>query len=339
VFPALAVADELEKREWRVSFAGTAQGPEARLAVAHGLEFHPLPASAFRGRGMGARIRSVLTLLRSSWSARGLLRHLEASVVVATGGYVSMPAALAAWSLRRPVILVEPNASAGLANRFLSRFAWGAAVAWGSLADELRCAVHETGVPVRQAFFDIEPPAARKPFRLLVLGGSQGAVSLNETVPEALGLLLDGGGPELEVLHQAGRGKEVTANAAYAATEVKAEVVGFLDDVPKAMATSDLVLSRAGAITLAEISAAGRASMLFPLPLAGAHQEHNARAFESAGAARVLTGSELDAEELRLHLHAMLRQDELSRMGSAARSLARPGAAAAIVDLLEEATR
>lgn len=337
MFPALAVADELEARGWRVSFAGTVQGPEARLAPAHGLEFHPLPAVAFRGKGAMGRIRAVARVLRSTWTARSLLRRLGIDVVVATGGYVCVPAALATAFSRRGLILVEPNASAGLANRLLSRWANAAAVAWPEVRSELRCRIRVTGVPVRRAFFSLAEPGAAPPWRILVLGGSQGAQSLNELVPSALRRLLEGGGPELRVLHQCGAGKEVATRAEYAATEVQAEVVAFIDDVPAAMAASDCVLSRAGAVTLAEICAAGRASILFPLRLAGAHQEHNARAMSQAGAAVTIEAEEMDAEHLRLHLAGVLRTERLREMGRAAVSLARPRAAAEIAELVEEA--
>jgi UDP-N-acetylglucosamine--N-acetylmuramyl-(pentapeptide) pyrophosphoryl-undecaprenol N-acetylglucosamine transferase len=339
VFPALAVGEELERRGWRVSYTGTATGMEATIAAARGLDFHPLEASAVRGRGAAARMAALVVLLRSTVRALELVRRLDVRVVIATGGYACVPAALGAWWRRRPVILVEPNATAGLANRALSRLARAAAVAWPRTADELHCPARETGVPVRREFSLVPaelPPAP--PWRLLVLGGSQGAAALNQVVPDALDRLRRERGVALSVLHQAGAGKEQEPRAAYAASGVEAEVTPFLDDVPGAMAASHLVLSRAGAVTLAEICAAGRPSLLFPLALAAGHQLENARALELAGAAQAAAGAEAtDAAALAGRLALLLRREPLAAMARAARTLARPRAASTIVDLVEEA--
>jgi UDP-N-acetylglucosamine--N-acetylmuramyl-(pentapeptide) pyrophosphoryl-undecaprenol N-acetylglucosamine transferase len=337
VFPALAVGEELERRGWRVSYSGTATGMEATIAASRGLDFHPLDASAVTGRGMLDRAAALWVLARSTARARSLVRHLDARVVVATGGYACVPAALGAFSARRPVILVEPNATAGLANRALSRVATAAAVAWPEAARGLRCPVRETGVPVRSAFFAAPaelPPSP--PWRLLVLGGSQGAAALNDAVPAALECLRRERGLRISVVHQAGRGKEEGPRRAYASSGVEARVTPFLDDVPGAMAASHLVLSRAGAVTLAEICAAGRPAVLFPLALAAAHQLGNARALERAGAAEVVEGAAVETAALAERLGRLLQPARLASMAKAARSLRRPGAAAAIADLVEE---
>jgi UDP-N-acetylglucosamine--N-acetylmuramyl-(pentapeptide) pyrophosphoryl-undecaprenol N-acetylglucosamine transferase len=339
VFPALAVGEELERRGWRVSYTGTARGMEAGIAASRGLDFHPLPASAVTGRGLLSRAAAMVILVRSTVRAIGLLRRLEARVVIATGGYACVAPSIGAFFLRRPLVLVEPNATAGLANRALSRIATAAAVAWPETARSLSCPSRETGVPVRRAFRS-EPAAlpAAPPWRLLVLGGSQGSVALNELVPAALDRLRRDSGIELSVLHQTGGGKEEAARRAYASSGIEAEVVPFLDDVPGAMASSHLVLSRAGAVTLAEICGAGRASVLFPLALAGGHQAANARALERAGAAAVVEGA-TEAPELASRLERVLDPLLLAGMGSAARSMARPRAAESIADLVVEITR
>lgn len=345
VFPALAVGDELERRGWRVSYTGTAAGMEATIAASLGIDFHPLEASAVRGRGARDRLAALWLAARSTVDARALVRRLDARVVIATGGYASVPAALGAFLRRRPVVLVEPNATPGLANRALSRIAAAAAVAWPEAGRALRCPARETGVPVRREFFSLAralPPGP--PWRLLVLGGSQGSATLNQVVPAALERLRDSG-VELSVLHQAGRGKEGEPRAAYAASGVAAEVTAFLDDVPGAMAECHLVLSRAGAVTLAEICAAGRPALLLPLQLAAGHQLANARALERAGAASVVepaprgqgpTAEAAGAEALAQRLGRLLQRERLCSMAEAARTLARPGAAGAIADLVEE---
>jgi UDP-N-acetylglucosamine--N-acetylmuramyl-(pentapeptide) pyrophosphoryl-undecaprenol N-acetylglucosamine transferase len=335
VFPALAVGEELGRRGWRVSYTGTATGMEASIAASRGLDFHALDASAVTGRRTLDRAAAMWVLLRSTLRARRLVRRLEAQVVVATGGYACVPAALGAWSLGRPVVLVEPNASAGLANRALSRIAAAAAVAWPEAARALHCPARETGVPVRREFFAApEELPAGPPWRLLVLGGSQGATMLNEAVPPALDRLRQRGLP-LSVVHQSGRGKEDGPRRAYSESAIDARVTPFLDDVPGAMAASHLVLSRAGAVTLAEICAAGRPAVLFPLALAAGHQVENARALERAGAAEVVEGA-VETAVLAERLGRLLEPRSLSSMARAARSLGRPGAAAAIAALIEE---
>ena len=196
-----------------------------------------------------------MRLARSSWSARRLLRSLDLDVVVATGAYVSAPAAVAARSLRLPLLLLEPNARPGLANRWLSRVATVAATAFDTTASEMHCRCRVTGVPVRRGFFENRQKAPDDAhWRVLVLGGSQGAADLNRRVPEALATVAASLDRQLQVLHQAGRGKEEETREVYSDVGLPAEVVSFLDDVPSAMAAADLVLSRSGAVTLAEIA-------------------------------------------------------------------------------------
>ncbi len=336
IFPALAIAVELAGRGWRVSFAGSPQGMEARLVPQRGIDFHPLPARPLVGKGMLDRARGAAVLLRSTFAARRLVRRLGVDVVVGTGGYASAPAALGGRLARRPVVLFEPNARAGAANRFLSRFAAAAAVSSAEAARDLHCDTWLTGVPVRPEFFAVHEalPGAPAP-ALLVLGGSQGARALNRALPAALAMLA-ASGAGVTVLHQAGERHLDEARAAYAAAGLTADsvrIVSFLDDVAGAMAASDLVISRAGAITLAETCAAARPSLLLPLGMAAGHQIENARELERAGAARVLIPEETNAERLSALLGALLGDRALLQgMGRAARALARPGAAAAIGD-------
>jgi UDP-N-acetylglucosamine--N-acetylmuramyl-(pentapeptide) pyrophosphoryl-undecaprenol N-acetylglucosamine transferase len=339
VFPALAVGEELERRGWRVSYTGTATGMEAQIASSRGLDFHALEAAAVTGRGVLDSARALLVLLRSTGRARDLVRRLDARAVVATGGYACVPAALGARTLRRPVVLVEPNATPGLANRALSRIASHAAVAWPEAARALHCPSSVTGVPVRQAFFEQSAPLPPSPpWHVLVLGGSQGAATLNQVVPRALEALRQAHGFGVSVLHQAGRGKVEATREAYASTGVVAEVATFLDDVPAAMAGAHLVLSRAGAVTLAEIAAAGRPALLFPLHLAAGHQVENARALERAGAAEVVEPREAaDVGVVAARLARLFDRQRLESMAAAARTLARPAAAASIADLVDQA--
>lgn len=344
VFPALAVGEELGRRGWRLGFAGVAGGMEERLVAERGLPFHPLPARPLLGRGPLDRLRALWTLVRSTLAARRLVHELGAAAVVGTGGYVSAPAVLGAALARVPALLVEPNAVAGLANRWLSRWAAEAAVAFESTIAGLRCPATVTGVPVRAAFAALPAEAPTTgPLRLLVLGGSQGAQQLNRTVPAALAAAArrPGGLPEVSVLHQAGPSKVDDAAAAYEEAGQHretsgAEIVPFIADTAAALGAAHLVISRSGAITSAEICTAGRASVLVPLTAAAGHQRHNAEALAAAGAAVVLPGERLTADELGDVLAALLTdRPRLAAMGRAARRLARPGAAAVIADRVE----
>lgn len=334
VFPALAVAAELCSRGWRVSLIGRRGQIEARLAERHGLEFHPLEAAPVLGRSSWGKVRSLLVVLGAALRARRSLRRIGADAVVGFGGYVSAPAVLAAYSLGLPTLLFEPNARVGLANRWLSRLARGAAIAYPEASARLGCPATVTGTPVRAVFFDqpAEPPDGSP--SLLVLGGSQGARQLNEMVPRALALLGDEVAG-LEVLHQAGAGNVDSTEAAYREAEVRVvelRVVPFLEEMATALGRADLVVSRAGAITLAEICAVGRPSVLVPLEIAAAHQADNAAALVAAGAAELVAPGETESR-LAERLGRLLASPELRRrMGTAAKGLARPDAAAAIAD-------
>ena len=342
VFPALAVGDELARRGWRVSFAGNPAGMEHALAVAHGVEFVPLAARPLVGRSAAGKLRAAATLAGSARAARRWLRAHDVAAVVGTGGYASAPAVVGAAWARRPVVLVEPNAKAGVANRWLSRFAAAAATAYEATGRELRCPSFVAGVPVRAEFFAVASLAADAPPRLLVLGGSQGSQFLNDLVPRAVAAAL-AALPDLRVVHQCGAKNLAEARAGWEAAGDAArrvELVAFVDDVAAAMARASLVVSRAGAITLAEICAAGRPSLLAPLGLAGGHQRENARALAAAGAALVFEESGARAETLAERLVELCGDGaRLTAMGARARALARPGAAAAIADRVEELAR
>jgi UDP-N-acetylglucosamine--N-acetylmuramyl-(pentapeptide) pyrophosphoryl-undecaprenol N-acetylglucosamine transferase len=302
--------------------------------------FHALQARPLVGKGPLAKVQSLTTLGSSAFAAARLVRRLGVHVVLGTGGYASAPAVAGARLAGRPILLLEPNARAGMANRWLSGWANGAVLGWREAEADLKCPTWVTGVPVRAAFFAVPaelPPA--EPLHLLVLGGSQGAQQINHALPEAARRLA-GRLPGLRILHQAGARNLESAQQAWAASGFPAdrvEVVPFLDDVAGAMGRSHLLVSRAGAITLAEICAAGRASLLVPLSIAQGHQVDNARALADAGAAEMIESSALTPELLADRLAALLTGlPRLSQMGQAARGLANPRAVAAIADHLEE---
>lgn len=342
VFPALAVAEELVGRGWEVAFAGVAGGVEERLVGERGWPFAALPARPVVGRNPVSQVAALGTVGRSTLAARRLIRGRGIDAVVGTGGYVSAPAVLGARLAGRPALLVEPNAEPGVANRWLSRWAAGVAVAFAETGARLHCPSWVTGVPVRREFFELRPRPADgdRGLHLLVLGGSQGARQLNRDLPAALARVAGGlPAPGFTVLHQAGRGQEEATAAAYADAGLTVgeavEVAGFLPAVAEAMAGADLVVSRAGAVTCAEICAAGRAALLVPLALAGGHQAGNARRLADAGAA-VVVGSGAGSGELAGAIAGLIAdRGRLAAMGRAARGLAREGAAAAIADRVE----
>lgn len=341
VFPALAVADELFRRGWQVSWMGRMSGMERQLVEAHGLPYHGLPAKAVVGRGPIQKAFALGTLGTSAWRARRMIRDLEADVVLGTGGYVSVPGVLGAALSGRPIVLLEPNAAAGSANRWLSRWALSAAVAHEELESQLRCTSRITGVPVRRAFFEASDTRFESgALRLLVLGGSQGARQLNELIPAALAQLEDRLG-RIEVVHQVGEELLAETEGSYRASgfaEADVRVVAFLRDVAAEMAAADLVISRAGAITAAEICAAGRAAVFVPLALAGGHQVANARRLESTGGAVVLSPERADADSMARLLDSLLEdRQRLRSMGEALHNLAWPRAAESVADLLHEA--
>lgn len=349
VFPALAVGEELLVRGWRVTFAGSQHGMEADLVAQRGLDFLALPARPLVGRGPLGQLRALWTLGRSMLAARRAIRRQGIDAVVGTGGYVSAPAVLGARLARRPSLLVEPNVEAGLANRWLSRWADGAAVAYARTADHLHGPAWVTGIPVRRAFFEVPDVTVDQdgPISVLVVGGSQGARQLNLTVPEALVRLEDRRGKtrgedlaaRLRVVHQTGRRQIDETREAYTQhgpRRIPVELVPFVDDMAGALAGAHLVISRAGALATAELCAAGRPSILVPLTLAGGHQLANARHLAEAGAARVLASEELTAEGLARSVTDLLSDPQaLHAAGRAARSLAHRDAAAAITDRLQ----
>lgn len=333
VFPGVALARELGRRGWNVSFAGRSGQMEEQLAVRLGIPFHAVSASPLLGASPVEKISTLFSTVSGAWSGRRLVRQQGVDVVVGMGGYVSVPAVLGARLAGKPSIVFEPNAAAGLANRWLSRVANEAAVAFEAAAAELRCGTTTTGTPVREEFFSQPSSVPTDPLRLLVLGGSQGATQLNELVPEALGQLGRAVG-DLEVLHQAGPAHVETTRAAYAGSVFQGavDVVPFLDDVAGALGRASLVVSRAGAITLAEISAVGRPAVLIPLAIAAGHQAANARALVEAGGAEMLP-SDGGAEALARALAGMLGSPaRLEEMGSAAAAAGRRDAVERFAD-------
>lgn len=338
VFPGLAVAREVQRRGWSVSWLGTRAGLENRLVPPTGIALDAIGFAGLRGKGVLGALTGGLRLLKAFWDCFRILRARGAHAVLGMGGYVCFPGGLMASLLGKPLVLVNADASLLLSTRSLLPVA--DAVAFGfdgpAVAKTRHAAV--TGNPVRAEIEALPPPAERYrarsgPLSLLVVGGSLGARVLNDTVPAALAQLAPAQRPR--VVHQCGLAHEAAVRAAYAQHGVDAEVLPFIDDMPARLAACDVIVCRAGAITVAELCAAGVASVLVPLVVSTtAHQRDNARYMAERGAARHLPQAELSAQSLAALL-AALERDTLREMAERARALARPQAAARVADLIE----
>lgn len=340
VFPALAVARELQKRGARVSWMGTQSGIEARLVPAHGLPLHTIEIAGLRGKGVVSWLGAPLRLLRACMQAFSLLRELSPQLVIGMGGFASGPGGLAAWLQRRPLVIHEQNAAPGLTNRSL---AWLANCVLQAFPNTFstRHAACTVGNPVRSEILDLAGPTQRwamrnDAVRLLVLGGSGGALAINQRVPAALGQLDMAQRPQ--VRHQAGR-TLAEAEAAYAEHGVAAQVSAFIDDMAEAYAWADMVICRSGALTVAELAAAGLPALLVPFPHAvDDHQSANAAWLVDAGAATMIRQPELTVERLATEIRELCSdRSALLARAEAARAVAWPHATTAIVDACYQA--
>jgi UDP-N-acetylglucosamine--N-acetylmuramyl-(pentapeptide) pyrophosphoryl-undecaprenol N-acetylglucosamine transferase len=338
VFPALAVAEEVRRRNPvnEVLLVGTEKGLEARVVAAAGYRLRTLPASGVKGLSLGAKLRGLALAARSLWGSHRLLREFRPHAVLGVGGYASgatmLTAALEGW----PTVLFEPNAQPGLTNRLLAPLVRRVAVTYQETARRFGPKAVRTGSPVRADFLRVPGKTHQPPFTLLIFGGSQGALAINRAVVDALDTLLAGRLP-LRFVHQSGERDYNAVRVAYARREVNAEVLPFIIDMPARLAEADLVVCRAGASTVAELTAAGRAAILIPFPHAtDQHQLRNAEALARAGAARLLEQPALTPARLAEEVLDLLRQPEqLKEMEAAARRQAAPDAAARIADLIE----
>ncbi len=337
IMPGLAVADHLRALGWRVVWMGNPDGMEARLVPGHGYEMAWVRFSALRGKGLSRKLMLPLNLLRGFWQALQQLRQTRPDVVLGMGGFVSFPGGMMAALTLRPLVVHEQNSIAGLANKTLAKLADRILTGFpGVLKKGEWC-----GNPVRPEIAYLASPAQRfegrsGPLHVLVLGGSLGAQALNTAMPQALALIPEAERPE--VVHQSGEKHLELLKQAYAQAGVAGHLVPFIEDMAGAYAWADLVICRAGALTIAELAAAGVASILVPFPSAvDDHQTTNARFLSNAGAAILLPQSELTAEKLSL-IHSMPRQ-QLLQMAEKARALAKPDAAADVAKVCEELVR
>lgn len=341
VYPALAVARRLRARGIRVEWLGTQRGLENRLVPEEGIPLHALSISGLRGKGVVRLLLAPAVLLVALARSIAVIRRVRARLVLGMGGYAAGPGGIAAWLMRIPLLIHEQNAVPGMTNRILSRFANRVIEAFPESFPIGVDAVH-AGNPVRDEISGISPPDVRMadrrgPLRVLVLGGSQGAKALNEILPEALAGLTAAGSVELR--HQTGSAHLEATRDAYAAAGVPVNPVAFIEDMAEAYAWADLVVCRAGAMTVFELAAAGVAAILVPFPFAvDDHQTGNARYLSNAGAAILVNQSDLSAKLLRdQFVYFSSARARLIEMANAARRMAMPDAAGRVADLCLEA--
>ena len=340
VIPALAIANELKKNYGaECLFIGTARGIENRLVPAAGYPLQLVDVGRLKNVSLMTRAKTVFDLPRALWDAGGMLNQFAPDVVIGVGGYASGPAMLAAVVKHIPTLAFEPNVVPGFANRVVAHFVSAAAVHFEETAKYFRHG-EVTGVPVRQAFFEIPVQIDKKRGgtpTLLVFGGSQGAHAINEAMMRCL-RVLQREAPGIHILHQTGERDYNDALAAYqslkdaageAAPRLTFEVFKFIEDMPAAFARADLLVCRSGASTVAEITAAGRPAIFVPFPRAADdHQRINAEALARHGAAVVVEESKLEGVWLAETIAALLPDaSRLQRMSRAARELAHPNAA------------
>jgi UDP-N-acetylglucosamine--N-acetylmuramyl-(pentapeptide) pyrophosphoryl-undecaprenol N-acetylglucosamine transferase len=350
IYPGLALAQALQARGGAIEWLGTPTGMEQRLVPAAGLNLRAINMRGVRAKGLLAWLKLPFMLLRAMWQSWRIVSEVKPTVVVSMGGYVAFPAGVVAWLKRIPLVVFEPGAHAGLSNRALSLFATRnivgfpdtyAQVPKNSIAKLLPLPknILWLGTPVREEIAELPPPAARMmgrtgALRLLIVGGSLGAQSLNTLIVEALALLPKDARPM--VTHQAGVNNIVQLKAEYAKADVAADAVAFIDDMAAMYAWCDLVICRSGAITVAELSVAGVAAILVPLPhFVAEEQEANARFLVDRNAGVLVLQPETNAAKLSKIISDFTRTRAID-IAARARALAKPDATAALTDVCEE---
>lgn len=338
MFPSLAVARLLRERGHKILFVGTREGIESKLVPEAGYEIEFIRIGGLNRVGIRKQFKSAWQVPTSVVAAANLIRRWKPDALFSMGGYVAGPVMLAANLLRLPLIIMEPNAIPGFANRKLARRVYRALVGFESTARYFpRDRTEVTGLPIRDVFFELQPKRDG-PFTLLVTGGSRGARTLNRASRESWPLFRAAEAP-IRIVHQSGTSEHESLVKEFAAAGVAGEVVPFIEDMPGAFANADAVLARSGAGSVGELAAARMPSILVPLPFAADdHQRKNAEALVQAGGARMVLDQELTGERLFKEVEE-LRKDPaaLARMRESLRSVARRGAAQRAAEVLEEA--
>jgi UDP-N-acetylglucosamine--N-acetylmuramyl-(pentapeptide) pyrophosphoryl-undecaprenol N-acetylglucosamine transferase len=343
IFPAIAVAKELMKRHENaeILFVGTAKGLETRIIPENGFQLSLIHSAGLKNVGFKGQIKGLAVLPKSFLEARQIIRQFRPHVVVGAGGYVSGPVVAMAAIMGVPTLVMDSNALPGFTNRQLARFIDKAALTFEVSLPYFGKKGVVTGNPVRREFFEVPPKSRGEKFHVLVFGGSQGARAINNAMADALHPLARFNG-YLSITHQTGeadfeRLRDVYANSNFAIADVRP----FISDMPAEFAKADLIISRAGATTCAELTAAGKASIMIPLPTAADdHQRKNAEALESGGASKMILQTDLTPEKLAGEISKMIEQpDAVDAMERAAKAMGREDAAEKTADLIEELKR
>lgn len=348
VFPALAIAKEWIRRgtsggesvERQVLFVGTERGIEARLVPQAGFPLELIRASGLKGIGGAKLLRNAAMVPAGLWDSEKILHRYPFNAAFGVGGYASGPMMLLAAMHRIPTVVFEPNVEPGFTNRILAGIATRVAVAQQETVGRLGSRATLTGCPIRPEFFAIPPKEHRAPFTLLITGGSRGALPINRAVVDSLDLLA-AKKDRLFIVHQTGERDYNAVREEYERRQFQAEVVPFIENMAERFAQADLIVCRSGAITVAEVSASGRAAIFIPFGAStDAHQTGNAQVMASAGASRLLPQDELTSERLTNEIFSLLDQPRrIQEMEDCARSLARPRAVEDIVDVIEGVAR
>lgn len=340
IYPGIAVAKEIIRRDERseVLFVGTTRGLETRIVPENGFQLSLINSAGLKNVGLVGKLKGLAILPKGFLEARRLIREFKPDVVVGAGGYVSGPVVMTASLMRIPTLVMDSNALPGFTNRRLAIFIDKAALTFEEAIPFFGKKGVVTGNPVRKEFFEIGEPVSSDKVRLLIFGGSQGARAINDAMTDALPKL-DVDPESLEITHQTGDSEFEKVRDVYnRAGWEKADVRPYISDMVSAFAKSDLIISRAGATTCAELAAAGKASIMVPLPTAADdHQRKNAEAMQNAGASRMILQRDLNGGTLAKEISDLIASPEtIHEMEEAAKRMARRDAAEATVDLIEE---
>jgi UDP-N-acetylglucosamine--N-acetylmuramyl-(pentapeptide) pyrophosphoryl-undecaprenol N-acetylglucosamine transferase len=340
VFPAMAIAREWLSRgsDREVVLVGTTRGIEMKLVPQAGLPLETLRVAGLKGKGGGTLLKNLFKLAPAMLDASRVFKKHKPIAAFGVGGYAAGPMLLTTWMRGIPNVIFEPNAEPGFTNKSLARISTRIATGYEVSARTWGAKAVITGCPVRPEFLTIAQRIPQKPLRVLITGGSQGALPVNRAFVDAMNFLATRKN-EMNIVHQTGERDYDAVRTAYARHEILAEVVPFLANMPERFAWADIIVCRAGAITAAEVAAAGRAAIFIPFGRAtDSHQLRNAQEMARQGAGRVITEAELTGERLSKEIFALLDEPEqIERMSIAARSLCWPNATRDIVNLIEQA--
>lgn len=335
IFPGLAVAEYLRQEGWKIIWLGNPSGMENQIIPSHGIPFEGIHFGGLRGKGLKTKLMLPFNLIRALMESIAILRRVKPSVILGMGGYVTFPAGLAAVLMGYPLVLHEQNSVAGLANKVLAKFSGRQLCAFPNALTGAQW----VGNPLRADLLKLPNPAERYNnrsgnLRILVVGGSLGAAALNEAIPKAISLISENMRPV--IVHQAGSKNAQSLQDSYRTLGVNAHVEPFIENMAAAYGDADLVICRAGAMTVAELAASGVASCLVPFPYAvDDHQTSNAKFLADAGAAFLLPQAQLNPEKLSNWISSLSR-DDLKEMAVKALACAKPNATADVAQVCKE---